>query len=410
MNRLPAQYIEAPALPFKLSRSTLPPFDSLVYSSMGFIILLIGSWVPDDRLNVAGFPIDIMIMIAAALVATTGCIRLATLRSIATLQLPFLVLALTALWSAEADLCLEKITTLFFSGNIAFILFNTVIEKYDANALAKLLTAYFLILLLLAIPYKLAFGFFDRQVTFMINGAIVFGRLMCIATLLSAFCLSGKKRIFAVILFGLAAVWTESKGPILAVLITLVIMVTIYGTPQTRRKAFWFMGIAVVGIILSVSFYSIESSDFGRVGTLYLIFSGDLSVLESQANQGSLGGRLEMWSKSMALITEKPFGVGLGGWDSAVQTELPTTYPHNLFLELWSEAGVIIGSFAAIPFLAFLLGRRQQFWFVSLCLFIAQMVSGDIGDARFLFVFGLLAAFSITPSDGPQHSARPTVR
>ena len=61
-----------------------------------------------------------------------------------------------------------------------------------------------------------------------------------------------------------------------------------------------------------------------------------------------------MWSKTINLIPEQPFGLGLGAWDRAVDTRLPTPYAHNLFLELWSETGVILGSFASIPFLVFL--------------------------------------------------------
>ena len=68
--------------------------------------------------------------------------------------------------------------------------------------------------------------------------------------------------------------------------------------------------------------------------------------------------------------------------------------PHNLFLELWSEGGIILGSFAAMPFLAFLFAPKQKLWFVAFCLFLAQLVSGDISDARFLMVFSLLACFS----------------
>jgi len=34
-----------------------------------------------------------------------------------------------------------------------------------------------------------------------------------------------------------------------------------------------------------------------------------------------------------------------------------------------------------------------MFWFVAFCLFLAQLVSGNIGDARQMYVFALLAIF-----------------
>jgi hypothetical protein len=61
---------------------------------------------------------------------------------------------------------------------------------------------------------------------------------------------------------------------------------------------------------------------------------------------------------------------------------------------LWSEGGVILGTFAALPFLLFIFSPKKIFWFVAFFLFLAQMISGDIGDARFLMVFGFLAFFS----------------
>ena len=369
-------------------------FDAIIYSSMGLGILLLGSWVPDDRVNVYGLPIDLIVMISATLVATTGTIRWVTLRSVALIQVPILLLGVSIFWSSDPELGADKFTTLVVSGNIAFILFNTVIEKHGADELAKLLAIYLAILLLIAIPYKAAFGFFNRQVNFFINGPIIFARLMSIAALLSLFFLDGKKRVVSVILFCLAIVWTESKGPILAITVTFGCIALLYASPSTRKKVFWYVAAAVLLVISVVNYVGLTLDDLGRLGSLFALLSGDLSEIDESANTGSLGSRFEMWSKTIDLIPNVPFGLGLGAWDAAVDTRLPSAYPHNLFLELWAEGGLLLGSFAVIPFCVFLFAKRHVFWFVSLCLFVAQMTSGDIGDARFLLVFGLLACFS----------------
>jgi len=378
----------------------LPSLDAIVYSSMGLLVLLIGSWVPDDRLNVSGLPIDLLIMIAAALLATTGKIRRATLRSIAIVQIPLLLLGITIFWSVEPELGLDKLTTLMVSGNLGFILLNTVIEKHGEEQLAKLIAFYLGILLLVAIPYKIAFGFFERSVNFFINGPIVFGRLMAIAALLSLFVLDGKKRIFTIIIFCLAVVWTESKGPILSIALTLIGVALIYASPPTRKKFYWYSLTFLLAAAILINSLQLSLSDLGRLGALFSVLTGDLGVIDQYASQGSFGARIAMWSMTIDLIPEVPFGIGLGAWDATVDTRLPTPHPHNLFLELWSEGGILLGSFAIIPFFVFLAAPRRIFWFVALCLCLAQMLSGDIADARFLMVFGFLSCFSRREGDG----------
>jgi hypothetical protein len=305
-----------------------------------------------------------------------------------------LLLGVTLFWSSDPVIGLDKLTSLIVSGNISFILFNTVIERHGSEQLARLIVVYLFILLACAIPYKIAFGFFDRSITFFINGAIVFARLMCIATLLSLFILRGKKRIFAVIILSISVIWTGSKGPILAIMLTLIGVALLYAGPSTRKKFYWYLFIFILLVAFIVNFYVITSKDFGRLGALYSVFIFDVNAIDDFANAGSFGARIEMWSKTISLIPDVPFGLGLGAWSTVVITENHAPYPHNLFLELWSEGGVILGSLASLPFLAFLFAPRRMFWFVAFCLFLAQMVSGDLSDARFLMVFSFLACFS----------------
>jgi O-antigen ligase len=104
-------------------------------------------------------------------------------------------------------------------------------------------------------------------------------------------------------------------------------------------------------------------------------------------------GRTNLWSTTVDIIFAHPFGVGLGGWAHYARTAYETPYPHNLFLEMWSEGGIVLGTLACVPLLLFFAVRRNIFWFVALCLFLAQLVSGNIGDARQMYVFALLAIF-----------------
>ncbi|MEC9375140.1 MAG: O-antigen ligase family protein [Pseudomonadota bacterium] len=377
-----------------VNRSQLPPLDAIVYSSMGLLVLLLGSWVPDARLNISGLPLDLILMAASALLATTGTIRISTFKSIAILQIPLVLTGITLFWSLTPEIGLDKLTTLLISGNLGFILFNTVIEKHGVDQLGKLIIFYLSLLLIVAIPYKLVNGFFDRSVNFFINGPIIFARLMAIAAVLSIFFLRNRARIFSVIIFFLAVVWTESKGPILALTLTLISVAILATNSRTRKRFCLGFVLITLSVIWGFYYFDLGARDLGRVGIFYSVATGDLSAIEAYSSGGSLGGRIEMWSKTINLIPERPFGIGLGAWDRAIDTRLPTPYAHNIFLELWSETGVILGSFASIPFLVFLFSPKKMFWFVAFCLFLAQMISGDIGDARFLMVFGFLAYFA----------------
>jgi O-antigen ligase len=180
----------------------------------------------------------------------------------------------------------------------------------------------------------------------------------------------------------------------LALIVTLISVGLIGARPEVRRNVLILLATTVAALFLATAVFDLDANSFGRLGVFYTLATADTTAIQGTLSQSSFGARIEMWSKTIELIPNAPFGIGLGAWDRVVDTRLPTPYPHNLFLELWSEGGIILGSFAAIPFLMFLFAPRKIFWFVAFCLFLAQMISGDIADARFLMVFGFLAFFS----------------
>lgn len=373
----------------------VPSLDALVFSGAGLAALLIGSWVPDPRLDVSGVPIGTVLLASLAFLATAGSIKIGTVKNAALIQIPIILLGATIFWSPEPGYGLDKFTTLVVSGNIAFVLLNTVVERYGPDELARILLGYLTVLLTATIVYKLAFGFFDRRVSFLMNGSIVFGRLMSIAAVLAMFVFRGWGKVFFIGLFVLAVVWTESKGPVLAVLVALVSAQIFNFSPKKR-----YVLVAGIIVFLGVSLYSLIKLgvgfvDIGRLGVLLDLATGNLG-LDSMVygNRTSIGSRWNFWIETVKLIYDKPLGVGLGGWADSFPHFSPIRYPHNLFLELWAEGGIILGSFASVPFLLFLFVRKSIFSFVALALLLAQMVSGDIADARMMFIFSLLACFS----------------
>lgn len=390
-------YIEAPGLNgfnSPVGVKGLPSLEAIIFTGAGLALLFIGSWVPSDRLNINDVPVDMIAVAAATLLATQSSIRPDVLRMLAALQIPLLLLGITIIWSPLPDVGFDNLTSLVFTSFIVFLLFNTVVEKYGEKELARVLVIFLALDLLVAVVYKALFGFFDRQVMFFLNGPIVFGRVMSVGLILSLYVFRGFFRIVAAFAFFAAIVWTESKGPILAATLTLLAMGWLSSGRRGRLAVLFACFAVVITVVLVAQYYQISAKQVGRLAILLNVLSGDTTLpmlVESDT------GRTNLWGASVKMIFAYPFGVGLGGWAYFADTSLTNPYPHNLFLELWCEGGIVLGTLALLPLLLFFAVRRNMFWFVALCLFLAQLVSGNIGDARQMYVFALLAIFSWSP-------------
>lgn len=369
--------------------------DAVVYAGAGLLTLLIGSWIPDARIDISGVPLGLAMMVMALLLLPTATMLPGELlRGVIILQLPLLILCTTLFWSADVPFGIEKASTLILSGTVAFLLFSIAIDRVGLKTFCALIACMLAGLLIVAVLYKLRAGFFDRKVSFFVSGPIVFARLMAIGCLLSIFAFRGVTRLIAIVVFAAAVFWAQSKGPVLALFVTLLAYVF-----HALGKGWRFVVVGVVGAGLVIGVYLLETraidlEALGRLAVLVQIVSGDTSVISDAANVGSLGVRFEMWKESIDLLVRAPFGVGLGGWATGVTFYSDMSYPHNLILELLNEGGILIGTFALIPFCIFLFGSRNNiYYFCAFFLLIAQMFSGDLGDARFLLVFSFLAFF-----------------
>ena len=82
-------------------------------------------------------------------------------------------------------------------------------------------------------------------------------------------------------------------------------------------------------------------------------------------------------------------GIGAGNWQSVLN--YPFTYPHNIFIEVFSDLGVIFGAIFLLPYLGFLVKPTNKIFVLPLFFLISHQVSGDISDARWLLLFSLLS-------------------
>ena len=308
---------------------------------------------------------------------------------------------MTVMWSANPAYGLYKSGNLICVGGAASIYLWGGIRRIGMQKALRLIIVVLAGLLLLALLYKLRYGFWDRDVLFFRNGAVVFGRLMGVGALLAVYCFRGSARYATVALFALATIWTASRGPILALFVVSIVLILL----QSRSVGRAAVGTAVVSCF---AFWLVANSELlADVGLLRL------SETITAAREGSIlalrsvGVRFDVNQQTIALILRKPLGVGVGGWSHYVPGGL--LYPHNLFLELWSEGGVVLGSFALVPLLLFLIYLRSSVLAgVALFFLVAQQTSGDLLDARYLVVFSAMAwmtsRHALEGSGEPSHS------
>lgn len=382
--------------------------DSLAFLGLACAVLLIGGITFDQRLEIVGIPLDVVVVITAFCIFVL-CSDTSDVSRTLVLILPFLVLAPSMFWMQREVYGATKYLNFVACSGLAGGLIFLAAQRVDAKFVGKAWVFLSSVLLIAAVVYKLKNGFFDRETRFLLNGPIVFGRIMGIAVVVGVFVLRGWTRTALCFAFFCAVIWTGSKGPVLS-----LFFVAAVGALLSRR---WKSAALVVASLVTVIFLStrFEDSfaDVPLVGREMRGISGLLALMDSSrdwgANEGSIGTRQSMWIASTDVIATKPFGVGMGDWATVVH-QRAFDYPHNIVLEILSESGVLLTT-AAVT-LALLLYRARIDWFGAACLYLfaAQQVSGDLLDFRFfgaLLVASALLIYEKRPSIGVQSPQTP---
>jgi O-antigen ligase len=195
-------------------------------------------------------------------------------------------------------------------------------------------------------------------------------------------------------LVGVAAA-VGSRGPLLSLAVALAITAAIWLT-RTPRKVLPVLLVVAIGAAL-VPFVSLPEGSSQR---LQEAVNNPVASLESDARYTTFG-------QAVKLIEHDPLvGIGAGGFQSVGTLRVPPEdYPHNLFLEVWSELGlagvvVLIASVVAV-----LVGLWRGAWLLppgppcqllyvilAVVLFnlLAAQVTGDLNENRtFWSSFGL---------------------
>lgn len=205
-------------------------------------------------------------------------------------------------------------------------------------------------------------------------------------------------------LFVFVMLTSGARGPLLATALSLAMLIPLGfrlspGVRVTiRRHLPRFLLLLVAGAAIALGFSDNLASRATTVARLRLLFTQD-------GGGASAVGRVDFYQAAVEYWTDSPLvGHGTGSFPVMYGLGDVRGYPHNLFLEVLVEQGLVGVSLLLIllvtPFMG--LGRNWASWFgdpqsvVVLLIFVVVLlnaqVSGDLTDNRPLFMaVGLLA-------------------
>lgn len=216
-----------------------------------------------------------------------------------------------------------------------------------------------------------------------------------------ALLLSGGLLLFAMLIPG-------GRGPLLMLLLTLALMASLCligacaPLSFSRRGILWvLMGSALGWGLLQVIEPGQTLHTLNRLQEFYAAGTeqaGDASTLE----------RLDLYRQALQAFCKNPvFGLGIGSWPTIVSGGIVISHPHNIFLEVLAELGVVgvlfMGSYVwyfmrHVSWRGVLATASGQsvlaLWFFSL---LNAQKSGDLIDNIFLFVWSAVL-LALSPS------------
>lgn len=190
-----------------------------------------------------------------------------------------------------------------------------------------------------------------------------------------------------------------ARGPIVALVVALAGVVLLSGLRAPRQLVLVLLAVVAAGMALP--FVSLPGQSAGRLAE---VASDPAGVLRGDT-------RAALYDEAVRLIREHPLtGIGTGGFSSYTLVLMPpkftVEYPHNIFLELSTDVGVVPAVVLLLPIaagIAILLRRvrlttdraERHIAILVLGLFLlnlfATQFSGDINDNRTMWLFLALA-------------------
>lgn len=302
----------------------------------------------------------------------------------------FLLMLVSMIGSRDVAYGFSKIEGAVFVSVAAASLVGVLVERLGNIKFLQYFVGFSSLMLIATIFQRAAQGLGGREGLFLFNGAILFGSLMGMNFLASfyLFYLTRLKYyIFLSACFVGAVLWTQSKGPLVAVFLAgFFLYLYCFGR---EALSFKFILKVVFGFVIVFLFYEYVfdyfSTSDSRLLALVRILKGEMSDSDS----GSVDVRVGALVETFSLWLDYPFfGVGIGNWGYYLGSD-GLKYPHNILGETVSEFG-LFGFFVVFCFFSVLFLRSRVINKVFLLhFFICLSFSGDASYWRLIIFYPL---------------------
>ena len=141
--------------------------------------------------------------------------------------------------------------------------------------------------------------------------------------------------LLAIILGILTIIWTQSTGATIALIVGLIFLLIFY--KKTRLIALSIILILSIGLTFSTEVQRVITNKLTVVSETHLpLDASDLHM------------RVQQWRETISMLSDTPiFGPGLAGYQSLMIPYHQNShveiylYPHNFFLNFWTETGLL---------------------------------------------------------------------
>ena len=143
-----------------------------------------------------------------------------------------------------------------------------------------------------------------------------------------------------------------SRGPILDIFLFFAAYIFV-SVQKSKKRFFIIFGLIVVAVFLYLEYIPILN------GVSQLLSKAGLSsrlikkMIEGTASDDN--GRTVIWARAIQMIKDKPWGYGAMGSRHGIYDLIEPAHPHNVFLEILIDYGVVAGTGIIIAGFVFLL-------------------------------------------------------
>jgi hypothetical protein len=370
-------------------------------------LLIVGVLYPEEKTLILGFHWPPFIVIVGILLIVTLKRNLfdgIVLSVFAAFWVSFAFtfsLTISAFYKSEmpySEAVLRHYLTILGGTLVSFMLISDLSVKLILQGIFRFMLTFALALL----AVRLLLFDFSREGTFLGLGPLTFAKYISIGWI-AQIAKDGRLRLLPSCVFAMGLLLSDSKGPILFLIITIMIWVTLESERDLARSNFlsrikwtrWAL------IIVSCTFLILSERFFSFFSDLHLLVTQGYNIpevvdFEAIVETGvitSTMARLIAIVASVELIVQNPLiGWGIGSWPEITGLYY-LEYPHNSVLEIWVEYG--IASLVVFIFFVFraargvILGNPFSLFVIFCCLL--SLTTGSVRDLRVLLFFTLLS-------------------